>query len=299
MQKYLILFFVLFLTNIIFAVDDTTLLGKTALDSASLIDIYYIGNMEDTTDHYITHDKMQKSITKVDTTLSGILKSTNGTLSIIGDSSSLWNELYGYGNYHTTNISDFPNDSGYVNTYNGNYQTASFLGDVSGTYNSIIVIDDLHGHSSTSIANLVVADFASPNISNWTNDTFYVDTAFVNRYIVSTAFVYSKSFSFESTVASDDRNIWYIPYNITIISCHLSTMGAGSNVSGQLEQWNDSVFVSVIDSTDLSATTNTVAHDSSIQFPLCTTGYNLHWRTQAVVGTPSENLITYEYRITP
>ena len=52
--------------------------------------------------------------------------------------------------------------------------TTIFGGDVSGTYDNIQVSDDSHGHTSTTVSGLVVANFGSPNVSQWTNDAGYL-----------------------------------------------------------------------------------------------------------------------------
>ncbi|HPS25395.1 MAG TPA: hypothetical protein PLB28_07440, partial [Bacteroidales bacterium] len=57
------------------------------------------------------------------------------------------------------------------------------IGDVTFTYDdatpkiSGAVKDDSHNHTGTTISGLAVADFTSPNISNWTNDANYVTLA--------------------------------------------------------------------------------------------------------------------------
>lgn len=52
--------------------------------------------------------------------------------------------------------------------------TASFGGDVTGTYDAIDVTNDGHEHTGATISGLAVADFTSPNISQWTNDSGYI-----------------------------------------------------------------------------------------------------------------------------
>lgn len=52
--------------------------------------------------------------------------------------------------------------------------SATFGGDISGTYNNISVSDDTHNHTGATISGLGVADFASPNISQWTNDAGFI-----------------------------------------------------------------------------------------------------------------------------
>ena len=52
--------------------------------------------------------------------------------------------------------------------------TTSFTGDVTGTYNSIVITDDSHNHTATTISDLTTADFTSQNISQWTNNSNYI-----------------------------------------------------------------------------------------------------------------------------
>ena len=58
------------------------------------------------------------------------------------------------------------------------------IGDVVFTYTDLTpkisadVEDDSHAHTGTTISGLAVADFTSPNISNWTNDANYVGSSF-------------------------------------------------------------------------------------------------------------------------
>lgn len=57
------------------------------------------------------------------------------------------------------------------------YVTTAFGGDVTGTYDNLQVVDDSHNHTSTTISGLVVEDFNSPNISQWTNDAGYITSS--------------------------------------------------------------------------------------------------------------------------
>lgn len=60
----------------------------------------------------------------------------------------------------------------------------SSVSDVKFNYNdgtpllSATVKDDSHNHTGTTISGLAVADFTSPNVSNWTNDANYVGSSF-------------------------------------------------------------------------------------------------------------------------
>jgi len=58
------------------------------------------------------------------------------------------------------------------------------IGDIDFTYNdatpkiSGTVQDNSHAHTGTTISGLAVADFTSPNVSNWTNDANYIGSGF-------------------------------------------------------------------------------------------------------------------------
>jgi len=65
-------------------------------------------------------------------------------------------------------------------------QTITLSGDATGSGDTAItvaVVDNSHNHDSTSISNLLVGDFASQNISQWTNDEGYI-TAFYDTNAV-------------------------------------------------------------------------------------------------------------------
>lgn len=51
---------------------------------------------------------------------------------------------------------------------------ATFGGDISGTYNNIAIADDSHNHTAATISGLTTADFTSPNISQWNNDSGFI-----------------------------------------------------------------------------------------------------------------------------
>lgn len=55
--------------------------------------------------------------------------------------------------------------------------SGSLSGDVTGGQSSTVVGDDSHAHTGTTISGLAVADFSSPNISNWTNDSGFITSA--------------------------------------------------------------------------------------------------------------------------
>lgn len=71
-------------------------------------------------------------------------------------------------------------------TYLTGNQTITISGDASGSGTTAItltVADDSHNHNGTTISGLAVADFTSPNISNWTNDANYADKDLANIFL--------------------------------------------------------------------------------------------------------------------
>ncbi|MFH1246475.1 MAG: hypothetical protein V1489_01705, partial [Candidatus Liptonbacteria bacterium] len=52
--------------------------------------------------------------------------------------------------------------------------TIPLAGDVSGTLSATVVGDDSHAHTGATISGLAVADFTSPNLSLWTNDSNFI-----------------------------------------------------------------------------------------------------------------------------
>jgi len=71
-------------------------------------------------------------------------------------------------------------------TYLTGNQTITISGDASGSGTTAItltVADDSHNHNGTTISGLSVADFTSPNISNWTNDANYADKDLANTFL--------------------------------------------------------------------------------------------------------------------
>lgn len=72
-----------------------------------------------------------------------------------------------------------PLDATYLTTTSNGDLTSEIVvgatpsGDLGGTWSNISVDDDSHNHTGSTISGLSVADFTSPNISNWTNDANY------------------------------------------------------------------------------------------------------------------------------
>jgi hypothetical protein len=52
--------------------------------------------------------------------------------------------------------------------------TQNFTGDLSGTYNAIVVSDDSHNHTGSTVSGLSTGNFTSANISQWTNNAGYI-----------------------------------------------------------------------------------------------------------------------------
>lgn len=64
---------------------------------------------------------------------------------------------------------------------------------------AVTVADDSHAHTGTTISGLAVADFTSPNISNWTNDSGYATQA----YVTSGGYTWSGTVSLGTAVKLD------------------------------------------------------------------------------------------------
>ncbi|PIY17484.1 hypothetical protein CO112_00865 [Candidatus Dojkabacteria bacterium CG_4_9_14_3_um_filter_150_Dojkabacteria_WS6_41_13] len=52
--------------------------------------------------------------------------------------------------------------------------TASFGGDISGTYDNIAIANDSHAHTGATVSGLGTSNFTSANISQWTNDSGFI-----------------------------------------------------------------------------------------------------------------------------
>lgn len=112
------------------------------------------------------------------------------------------------------------------------YVTTAFGGDVSGTYDDLQVADDSHAHTSSTISGLVVADFASPNISQWTNDVGFTTTTGEPLWsAASTSVAYlanTQSFTGVNTFTSTTKI--YEDINTDPVFGDATSMYLGSNV---------------------------------------------------------------------
>lgn len=100
--------------------------------------------------------------------------------------------------------------------------TASFGGEVTGTYDAIIVTNDGHDHTGATISGLSTADFTSQNISQWTNDSGFIsnDTSVPKDNLTNTgtlSFTWATT-ELESTVMAEGENISLLNNNAGFIT---------------------------------------------------------------------------------
>lgn len=90
----------------------------------------------------------------------------------------LWKETFSAGSTAATwgNISgNIADQTDLSNTLSNKIDaTATFSGDVSGTYNALTIENDSHNHTGTTISGLAPTNFASSTISQWANDAGYI-----------------------------------------------------------------------------------------------------------------------------
>ncbi|MCX6781610.1 MAG: hypothetical protein NTW66_00585, partial [Candidatus Magasanikbacteria bacterium] len=117
----------------------------------------------------------------------------------ITDGNTNWDNSYGFitssSADNLTNktglISMWTNNVGYITNTLSYVETDPIWMAASSSYSLIthnhygVYASSTHYHTSTTISDLVVADFATPNISQWTNDSGYVTSSYVPTGMVS------------------------------------------------------------------------------------------------------------------
>lgn len=107
----------------------------------------------------------------------------------------------------------------------------------------------------------------------------------------------SKSFVLTNPTSSTNGPIWRAPYAITIIAVHALCVD-GTNIVGQLWEYNGNGTSSSTCGTDLTATQSGGNVDSTtFTNPGIALGNYLGWKTTSVSGPVTKVIVTYEYTI--